>query len=203
MTTRTRTVKCVVWDLDNTLWHGVLLEGDEISLRPGIVQVIETLDQRGILHSVASRNDQDDALDKLRQFGIEEYFLFPHINWGPKSESVAGIARSLNIGLDALAFVDDDPFERDEVSAGVPGLLCIDAADALLIPDMAEMQPQLITEDTKNRRAMYHAEIRREQAAEGMAPDEFLRSLGMVFTINEASASDLARVEELVPEVPL
>jgi FkbH-like protein len=197
MKTQSKTVKCVVWDLDHTLWEGVLLEGDEVSIRPGIVDVIETLDQRGILHSIASRNDYDKAMAKLTDFGLEKYFLFPQISWGPKSVSVGTIAKNLNIAADSLAFIDDDPFERDEVAAGVPDVLCIDAEDALTLPDLPELQPRFVSEDTRQRRSMYQAEIRREQAAEGMAPEQFLRSLGMVFTISEASERDLARVEEL------
>jgi len=197
VTGRSKTVKCVVWDLDNTLWDGVLLEGDQVSLRSGIVDVIRTLDQRGILHSVASRNDHDKAMEKLVEFGLDDYFLFPQITWGAKSASVANIAKSLNIATDTLAFIDDDQFERDEVAAGVPGVLCIDATEALDLPDLPGMQPRFITEDSRQRRAMYQAEIRREGVAEGMAPEEFLRSLGMVLTITEADESDLARVEEL------
>lgn len=197
MTGRSKTVKCVVWDLDNTLWDGVLLEGDQVSLRSGIVDVIRTLDQRGILHSVASRNDHDKAMEKLSEFGLDDYFLFPQITWGAKSASVANIAKSLNIATDTLAFIDDDQFERDEVAAGVPGVLCFDATEALDLPDLPGMQPRFITEDARQRRAMYQAELRRERVAEGMAPEEFLRSLGMVLTITEADESDLARVEEL------
>lgn len=197
MTTKARIVKCVVWDLDNTLWNGVLLEGDQVTVRPEIVEVIKTLDARGILQSIASRNDYDRAMAKLKDLGLEEYFLFPQITWGAKSASVETIAKSMNIAADALAFIDDDPFERDEVAAGVPEVLCIDARDVLGLPDRPELQPRFISEDTRLRRSMYQAEIRREQAAEGMAPDQFLRSLGMVFSISEASESDLARVEEL------
>lgn len=197
MTTKARLVKCVVWDLDNTLWDGVLMEDDQVTMRPGIVDVITTLDGRGILHSIASRNDYDKAMAKLQDLGLEEYFLLPQINWGAKSASVATIAESMNIATEALAFIDDDPFERDEVAAGVPEVLCIDAQDVLSLPDRPDMQPRYISEDTRLRRSMYQADIRRDEAAEGMAPDQFLRSLGMVFSIAEASESDLARVEEL------
>jgi FkbH-like protein len=194
---KSKTVKCVVWDLDHTLWEGVLLESDQVMIRPEIVDVVKTLDRRGILQSVASRNDYDKAIEKLTEFGLEEYFLCPQITWGPKSDSIQNIARNLNIAIDTLAFVDDDPFERDEVASGAPEVLCIDAAEAGDLPNRPEMKPRFISEDTRQRRSMYQAEFRREQAAEKMAPEEFLRSLGMVFTITEASEGDLARVEEL------
>ena len=60
-------VKCVVWDLDNTLWDGILLEDSEVSLRPSVPGILKTLDERGILHSIASRNDRDSAFAKLRE----------------------------------------------------------------------------------------------------------------------------------------
>jgi FkbH-like protein len=192
-----KTVKCVIWDLDNTLWNGVLLEDDEVAVLPGIVDVIKTLDGRGILHSIASRNDHERAMAKLSELGLEEYFLFPQITWGPKSVSVETVAKNLNLATNAMAFVDDDPFERDEVAAGVPGVLCIDAADAFQLPDFPELQPRFVSEETAQRRLMYRAEIRREEAAAGLAPEQFLRSLGMVFSIAEADERDLARVEEL------
>jgi len=77
-----RKVKCVVWDLDNTLWNGTLLEGDKVQLRDGVREIIHTLDARGILHSIASRNHAESALARLRELDLEEYFLYPQINWG-------------------------------------------------------------------------------------------------------------------------
>ena len=63
-------IKCVVWDLDNTLWDGVLVEDESVRLRPDVVSVIEALDRRGIMHSIASRNDHDLAVRQLESFGI-------------------------------------------------------------------------------------------------------------------------------------
>ena len=92
--TRRPTVKCVVWDLDNTLWDGVLLEDEHVTLRPGVVATLQELDRRGILHSIASRNDYATAMRKLEQFGLSSYFLYPQINWNPKSASLQTIAKS-------------------------------------------------------------------------------------------------------------
>src|ERR1700745_2812167 len=120
------TVKCVVWDLDNTLWDGVLLEDDEVFLRGEVVEIIKTLDSRGILHSIASKNDHAKAMEKLRQFGLQEFFLYPQINWNSKVSSITKISTAINIGLDSMALIDDQPFERDEINFSLPQVLCID-----------------------------------------------------------------------------
>ncbi|MET9819703.1 HAD-IIIC family phosphatase [Streptomyces sp. NPDC006355] len=193
------TVKCVVWDLDNTIWDGVLLEDGDVKLRPGVVDVLRTLDERGILHSVASRNDHDAAMAKLAEFGIAELFLYPQINWGNKSDSVKAVAEAINIGIDTLAFVDDQPFERDEVRFAHPQVLCIDALDAGRIPDLPEMHPRFVTADSRERRHLYRADAERnkaENAHQGTA-EEFLASLKMRFTIAPAKEDDLQRAEEL------
>ncbi len=191
-------VKCVVWDLDNTIWDGVLLESPDVVLRPGVLDVLQTLDDRGILQSVASRNDADIAMAKLSEFGVADFFLHPQVGWGAKSEAVAEIVRALNIGADTVAFVDDEPFERDEVAAGVAGVRSIDSGDYLALPDRRDMQPQFVTEDSRRRREMYLAEDRRKtDEASAQTTEDFLASLDMVFTLSDAERGDLARVSEL------
>jgi FkbH-like protein len=192
-------IKCVVWDLDNTIWNGVLIEDSKVILRSGIKDMIEVLDQRGILQSIASKNDHDLAMSKLRELGLHEYFLYPQINWGPKSVSVKEIAKSINIGIDTLAFIDDQAFERDEVNFENPQVLCIDSANLEHLLDMAEMFPRFITEDSKNRRLLYMHDIERNTAEEKFEgpTEDFLASLDMVFTIEPAQEGDLERAEEL------
>ena len=197
--TEERKIKCLVWDLDNTLWNGVLPENDQVFLRNGVVDVIKTLDSRGILQSIASKNDYDHAMAKIREFGLTDYFLYPQINWNPKSSSIEAIAKSINIGIDTLAFIDDQPYEREEVNFSLPEVLCIDAADMDKLPDMPEMNPRFITDDSAIRRQMYLSDIRRNEIEEDfLGPQEdFLASLDMAFTISPAKEEDLKRAEEL------
>lgn len=194
-----KTLKCVVWDLDNTLWDGVLLEDHRVELRRAAIDVIKALDERGILHSIASRNDHDAAMAKLNELGIAEYFLYPQINWNNKSSSIEQIARLLNIGLDTIAFVDDQPFERDEVKFSLPSTRCIDAADVARIPALPEANPRFVTEDSRVRRRMYLADIERKKIEDAHAgtPEQFLASLDMRFVIARAREEDLKRAEEL------
>lgn len=194
---RSTEAKCLVWDLDNTLWSGVLLEGDPVRLRPSARQTVRKLDERGILQSIASRNDRDAAMRQLAEYQLDEFFLYPQIDWGLKSVSVATIAERLGLATSEIAFIDDDPFERDEVAASLPDVLCIDAATLPSLLDMRELSPRFITEDSRRRRSMYRAEEERRRTAAVMPPAAFVRSLGMVFTISRAAEHDLRRLEEL------
>ena len=194
-----RTIKCVVWDLDNTIWNGILLEDEHIALRSGITNIIKTLDSRGILNSIASKNDYAKAMTKLEEFGVHEYFLYPQINWNSKASSVQEISRLLNIGIDTIAFVDDQSFERDEVTYSTPQVLCIDTNELDTLLDMAEMKPHFITEDSKRRRQMYISDIERGRAEKEFigSSEEYLATLNMIFSIAQASDKDLQRAEEL------
>jgi FkbH-like protein len=194
-----KTVKCVVWDLDDTLWEGVLPEGDEVRLSPRTIEIIKTLDSRGILQSIASKNDHERAMAKLQEFGLCDYFLYPQINWNSKSSSLEKIAASLNIGLDSLAFVDDQPFELEEVSFSLPEVLCIRRDEIEHSLSRPELNPANVTEDARSRRLMYLSEARRQKDEEEFVGphEEFLASLDMVLTISQAREEHLRRAVEL------
>jgi FkbH-like protein len=192
-------VKCLVWDLDHTLWDGILLEDGHVSLRPRAREVLETLDQRGILHAVASKNDDGVARAKLAELGVDDFFLQHRIGWGPKSDSIKSIAESLNIGIDSLAFIDDQPFERDEVRFHHPSVRLYDASNLEDLASRPEMQPPFITEDARRRRLMYRADAARKAAEDGFGgpAEAFLATLDMVLRIQRAREEDLQRAEEL------
>lgn len=194
-----RLIKCVVWDLDDTLWEGVLLEDPEVRLRPRAAEIVRALDERGILQSVASRNEHEPAMRKLREFGLHEFFLYPQVNWNSKAASVATIASLLNIDPGAVAFVDDQQFELAEVSFSLPQVLCVHASDLGRLLDMPRLSPRFVTEDSRARRQMYLRDIERGRAEEKFVgpKEEFLASLRMVFRIARAREEDLRRAEEL------
>lgn len=193
-------VKCVVWDLDNTLWQGVLSEGDDLRTVESAVAAIKALDERGVLNSIASRNDEMLAMKKIDSLGLREYFLYPQINWGAKSEALTRIGASLNVALDTLVLVDDDAFERAEVTASCPGIraFAFESVEGLLRDlGVSDMRP---TPEARERRKLYLGEMHRQQAeADFSGPhQEFLKSLDMEMRIWHAAADDLRRVEELV-----
>jgi FkbH-like protein len=191
-------IKCVVWDLDNTLWDGVLLENGEVTVRPEVVAEIKRLDEIGILHSIASKNDHDAAMARLKEAGLE-YFLYPQINWNPKSSSIEAIAKAINIGIDALAFVDDQPFEREEVSHTHPSVITVDALEIDTVLKNPAFEPRFVTDESKQRRHMYLGDAARNQIEQEYSgtSEDFLATLGMKFTIRHAEVEDLRRAEEL------
>jgi FkbH-like protein len=201
LTTGEPKLKCVVWDLDNTLWHGILVEDglDGLKLNPQAVEAIRAFDAKGVLQSIISKNDPEDALAALRHFSLDEYFLFPQIAWHPKSEGIKRISGKLNIGTDTFAFVDDQIFERSEVAAALPEVLTVDPVE---LPDFLHNTRLDLptTGEASQRRLMYRAEGQREQAKDdfGGGYEEFLMSCDMTTTITAFTASSIDRVYELV-----
>lgn len=176
-------VKCVVWDLDNTLWNGTLVETEDpltLTLNPGIREVIEELDQRGIIQSVASKNYFEPAMEVLNHLGVAEYFLYPQISWGPKSDSVEQIAKSLNIGIDTLALIDDTAFERQQVQSVWPQVRTYDVAEMESLLARPEFDVPA-TAESRSRRAMYRAEEQRNTLMKAEHTDivDFLRKCNL------------------------
>jgi len=198
--TEPKKVKCVVWDLDNTLWDGILVEDglEKLTLKLGIRGVIEELDRRGILQSVASKNNYDEAMAVLKRFGIDEFFLSPQISWQPKSDAVQEIARQLNIGLDTLLFVDDSEFELQQVSGTLQDVRTINARRYRELTDLEESQVP-VTAESRDRRKMYRVETQRRGLAESFADDylAFLRHCEIRLNIRPMIEENLERVHEL------
>ena len=193
-------IKCVVWDLDSTIWDGVLLESTELpGLRPYVRDIIEAFDQRGILQSVASRNEYEPAMAALAAHGLDQYFLYPQISWGTKSQAIGTIAERLNIGVDTFAFIDDQPFERDEVLSVHPAVRTFSEAGLERLPELEDFIPLHLTDESKNRRQMYQKDALRAKAQEDFKgpEDAFLRTLGLQLRLKPAREEDLYRAEEL------
>ncbi|MFI5647220.1 HAD-IIIC family phosphatase [Kitasatospora sp. NPDC051705] len=193
------TVKVLVWDLDDTLWDGTVLEGDDPAPFPAATAALRELDGRGVLHAVASRSDRAAATAHLERLGLHELFTVLEVGWGPKSGAVRRIAEAIGIGLDTVAFVDNDPVERAEVAAAHPEVRCYPAEQVGALAGLPEFRPPFVTADARERRLRYRAEARRAQAGgeyQG-TPQEFLASLDLTLTVRRAEPGDLARAHEL------
>ena len=192
-------VKCVVWDIDNTLLTGVYLEaGDRPpAADPVLAAVLAELGGRGILHALASKNPPAAAEHTAAVTGWQ--FAAAECGWGRKSDALPKIAGTLGIGVDTLAFVDDDPVERAEVASALPQVLVLTPDEAAEAPGWPEFSPPVVTAEARRRGQLY-AERRQRQAAQrsfGGSRDEFLRSVGTSVRIARASRADLPRLAEL------
>jgi FkbH-like protein len=195
-----RLIKCLVWDLDETLWAGVQAEGAQPQPRPAALALMDELSRRGIVQSVASRNDPAAGARLLALPVLAGRFVAPQVGWEPKDVALRRIAKELNIGLDSLAFVDDSPFERAAVAHLLPQVLVLAPADVPGLPDRPEFRPGPVTAEAARRTALYQEEADRQAAERAWAGSrlEFLRSCAMRLTIAPATEAALPRLNEMV-----
>ncbi|MGD2047602.1 MAG: HAD-IIIC family phosphatase [Gemmatimonadota bacterium] len=215
---RRRPAKCLVLDLDNTLWGGVVgddgLEGLQLGDDwPGspfkeFQRAVLGLRDRGVLLAVASKNDESVAENAIRThpemlIGWDDLAAV-RINWDPKSVNIRSIAEELNIGTDALVLFDDNPVERAEVEAALPEVGVVDVPadparyrEALFASGFFD-QPALSNED-RGRADMYRAQ-RTRAALQKAAPslEDFLEGLEMEAEVSIAGSETLARISQLV-----
>lgn len=190
--------KCIVWDLDNTLWDGVSVEGKVVPKRE-VYDIITELDNRGILHSIASRGEEDIAMKVLKENNLAGFFLVPKINWLPKSQNIIKISRELRISLDSIAFIDDDEFERAQVAYMLPDVLTIESEKINELPSLPFFSPRGITQEAKRRRQFYLAEIDRNKSKRSYTSrKEFLMFCEMKLIVRLMKENDISRVLELM-----
>lgn len=212
------TRKCVIVDLDNTLWGGTVgedgLHGIKLgSTSPGIEfqdfqRYLMALNRSGILLAIASKNNADDALEVVRSHdGMilrEADFSALRINWEPKTESLVSIADELGIGLDSLVFLDDNPNERECVRQLLPEVLVpeLPADPALFrrsVEDLPQLQQLVVTAEDRERVDMYRSRGERVRARTlGRSVAEFLQSLFIEVEIAAAGETTLPRVHQLM-----
>jgi FkbH-like protein len=187
--------KCVIWDLDNTVWDGVLLEG-EVTPRPDVLRILETLDRRGIVHAIASRNHEPATRAALVRHNLDDWFVARRINWQAKPMNLRSISEELRLSLDALVFVDDDAFERAQVNWALPEVETVDARDVVGLLD--ELDPGVVSAEARRRRTLYREEACRREAAQTQSRQAFLDGCGMEITVRPMEATDVERVLELM-----
>lgn len=192
-------VKVVAWDLDNTLWEGTLVNNRNVKLNETAIAVIKELDKRGILNTICSKNDMGDAISKLQEFGIADYFLYPAINWGQKSENLKSIAQHLNLGINSFAFIDDNVREREEVAQALPCVRIFSENDIVNLLELNEFNVP-VTETSKKRRQLYIEDSKRNKLKEVFSDnyDDFLRSLEMRLKVEQINDDNKNRCYELL-----
>ena len=210
--------KCIVLDLDNTLWGGIVgedgFEGIKLSPQsPGtsfveFQRVIQALHERGIILAINSRNNEDEALRVIREHPYmvlrENNFASIKINWNDKISNTKAIAEGLNIGLDSLVYFDDDPVNRELVSSALPEVMTVDlpkdpALYAQTLMNLNVFNTFSITDEDKRRGQMYIEERNRTQLEKSVINlDDFLSQLEIKINIREADKFTIPRISQLV-----
>lgn len=195
-----RLVKAVVWDLDGTVWPGIALESDALpTAHPAVLAALDTLAARGILLSVASRNPAEVGALVEASPALAGRFVAPQYGWGRKVDALRRVADALDVRLDALAFVDDDPLERADVQRTLPEVVVLapeEVPDALGWP---EFDPGPVTAAGRSRLDGYRQRERRRAARADFAGGEqdFLRWCELRATLRHAEPADADRLREL------
>jgi FkbH-like protein len=212
-----KVAKCVAVDLDNTLWGGVIGEDGMNGIRLGaeypgaafqeLQRALLDLSRRGILLAVCSKNNPADAMEALS--GHPGMLLQPRdfaamrINWNDKARNLREIARELNIGLDTIAFLDDNPVERQQVREQAPEAIVIrlpeDPMDyARAVRDCPWFERLALSDEDRRRGAYYAAQRQRVELERSVtSKEDFYRGLDQVAEIAPVNAQTLARVSQL------
>ena len=212
-----RVCKAIAIDLDNTLWGGVVGEEGASGIALGaeypgpaftaLQQYLKALSRRGILLTICSKNNQDEALAMLRDHpGMvlrPNDFAAMRINWDDKAGNLRSLAAELNIGVDSFAFLDDSPVEREWIRSQLPEVTVIDLpADPVMFVDTLQRTPvferlSVSAEDTARTELYRQERLRKAGEASHGSIEDFLRSLEMTATIDDVNAGTLARVAQL------
>lgn len=190
---RSKFRKAIICDCDNTLWKGVLGEDD---ILPDIAFQNELifLARRGVIIGLCSKNNEKDVLNELKYQPLEEQYISVHrINWKDKASNLKEIAEELNIGLDAIVFVDDMDFEINLIRAQLPDVMAIYPQELTsVVVDHFDLSGDF----TKTQQ--YKENFQREKAKEQFSNiDEYLKSLDMIIHIDVNNFDHIARVSEL------
>jgi len=211
--------KCLVLDLDNTLWGGVIgdvgLEG--IMLGEGsaggeahlaLQRYAKSLKERGVILAVCSKNDaaiaeaafRDHPEMLLKRTDITAFMA----NWTDKAANLEAIAAELNIGVDSLVFVDDNPAERARVRESLPMVAVPELPEdpsgyVRCIADAGYFEAIAFTDEDRQRVGQYAANIEREaMRSTFQSMDDFLRGLDMSLTFGPVTPIELSRVTQLI-----
>jgi len=217
--------KCLVLDLDNTLWGGVIgedgLQGIELSTTKegsrfrDFQKRIKDLKDQGVLLTIVSKNNEEDAMEAIREHPDmvlrEDDFVIIKANWEPKPVNIQNIAKELNIGLDSLVFIDDNPIERESVKNALPEVIVPDfpkdtsTLESFAIEISKRYFPVLkLTDEDLNKTNQYKVEQKRNEIKQkSMSIEEYLASLEMKKTFRQIDESDVTRAAQLTQNEPV
>jgi FkbH-like protein len=199
--------KCLIVDLDNTLWHGLISDGIEITkAHKQFQREIKKLVESGVILAICSKNDEEQALQIFQEHPDmvlkKEDLATWRINWSNKSDNIRSIAEELGISLDSFVFLDDNPQERVEVQNVLPEVLSPTLPESYsgypsIFEEIEELDTFNLTETDKTRNQMYVQERKRKESGAGMSREKFLHSLGLKIRINKMTSLTISRIAQL------
>ena len=208
--------KCIVLDLDNTLWGGIVgedgFEGIKLGDDPIGRAYVEfqhhllALNQRGVILAINSKNNFDDAIEIIRKHPNmvlkEDNFACFRINWDDKVVNIKEIAEELNIGLDSIVFFDDDPINRDYMRTALPDVLTVELSDSSsysrTLKSMNDFQVLQITNEDVKRNKMYLDQRKRNELQKNIGNlQDFLKQLNISVKIKKADEYTIPRISQL------
>jgi FkbH-like protein len=212
-----KTAKVLVADLDNTLWGGVIGEDGMNGIKLGpeypgaayqnLQRAMLDLTRRGILLAICSKNNPDDAKEALEKHpGMilkPKDFSAVRINWNDKAQNLREIASELNVGIDSLAFLDDNPVEREQIRSALPEVTILDLPEdplafAATVRDCPALERLALSGEDQQRTSLYAAQRERSQAEQTFqSKEDFFRYLDQEAEVAPVSAATLARVAQL------
>jgi FkbH-like protein len=210
--------KCLVLDLDNTLWGGVIgddgLEGIQLGGTGSgaayrlFQEYVRDLNRRGVVLAVCSKNDPANALlpfQRHPEMALKEADIAVfRANWEPKEVNLRAIASAINIGTDALVFVDDNPAERARIRQTMPEVEVIELPASptgfrQALHDALRFEATSITEEDLLRNQSIRANTQRnELAAAATTPEAYLQGLGMHVIVQPFNTVNLTRIVQLI-----
>ncbi len=190
-------IKLVIWDLDNTLWAGVLDEG-EVTPYARRVKIIRELNDRGVVNSVCSKNDFEKATAKIREMTLSDELIFPKISWEAKGPTVKSIIDSFQLRAENVLFVDDEESNLNEVAFYNEKINTINSrsknVDSVLKGIMAENRL-----DGRRRFNQYRSLERKSIARTNFNDNkQFLRESKIVVFLDRRCEPYLERIDELI-----
>jgi FkbH-like protein len=212
-----RNLKCIVLDLDNTLWGGVLGEDgpDGIGLGqsyPGLAfrrfqQYLLGLYDHGYILAISSKNNEEDVLQVVRNHPAmalrERHFAAIKANWRDKAQNIQEISKEINISIDHMLFIDDNPVEIEKVKLRLPGITCLQIESPPLnfvrqFDELHSFERLSVTEEDRLRGQQYFDDRQRREFKEGAGSiDDFYRSLSQKMTIHSDHRGHVSRIAQL------
>ncbi|MBR5736523.1 MAG: HAD-IIIC family phosphatase [Bacteroidales bacterium] len=211
--------KCLILDLDNTLWGGVLGEDGIEGIKLGgdypgkafhyFQEALLELSKNGVILTICSKNNESDVLEvwEKNPFMVlkKDSFAAWRINWQDKATNIRELADELNIGLDSFVFIDDNPTERELIKQALPMVEVPDFPTQpynlpIFFKELVERYFRVysITSEDKKKTEQYKANAQRAQAQKSFVDfDTFLKSLDIQITIEEANEFNIPRIAQM------